>query len=61
VVVRQYFMKKKIFGIKTYNLCHSLRYSPAYDMRAFTGNKRQDATADVSATHGTVMKLGRKV
>ena len=60
VVFRQYIPKKyKRFGIKIYKLCDSLGYS--YDMRVYLGKERQHATAEITATHGTVLQVIRRV
>jgi len=56
VVFRQYIPKKhKRFGIKIYKLCDSLGYT--YEMSVHLGKQRQHATAQITATHGTVLQL----
>jgi hypothetical protein len=60
VVFRQYIPKKrKRFGIKIYKLCDSTGYT--YDMKPYLGKQRQGATGGVTATHGTVLHLVRRV
>ena len=60
VVFRQYIPKKhKRFGIKIYKLCDSLGYT--YDMSVYLGKQRQHATAQITATHGTVLQVVRRV
>jgi hypothetical protein len=60
VVFRQYIPKKhKRFGIKIYKLCDSLGYT--YDMSVYLGKQKQLATQKITATHGTVLKLVRRV
>ena len=60
VVFRQYIPKKhKRFGIKIYKLCDSLGYT--YDMSAYLGKQRLHATAQITATHGTVLQVIRRV
>ena len=60
VVFRQYIPKKhKRFGIKIYKLCDSLGYT--YDMSVYLGKQKQYATAEITATHGTVLQLIRRV
>jgi len=60
VVFRQYIPKKhKRFGIKIYKLCDSLGYT--YDMSVYLGEQRQNATAQITATHGTVLQVIRRV
>ena len=58
--VVQYIPKKhKRFGIKIYKLCDSLGYT--YDMSVYLGKQRQNATAQITATHGTVLQVIRRV
>jgi hypothetical protein len=60
VVFRQFIPKKrKQFGIKLYKLCDSLGYT--YDMNVYLGKQSDDAAGDVTATHGTVLQLVRRV
>src|SRR5215469_12888690 len=60
VIFRQYIPKKrKRFGIKIYKLCDSLGYT--YDMSVYLGKQRQHATAEITATHGTVLQVIRRV
>ena len=60
VIFRQYIPKKrKRFGIKIYKLCDSLGYT--YDMSVYLGKQRQNATAQITATHGTVLQVIRRV
>ena len=59
VVFRQYIPKKhKRFGIKIYKLCDSLGYT--YDMSVYLGKQRQNATAEITATHGKVLQVIRR-
>ena len=59
-VFRQYIPKKhKRFGIKIYKLCDSLAYT--YDMSVYLDKQRQHATAEITATHGTVLQVIRRV
>jgi len=56
VVFRQYIPKKhKRFGIKIYKLRDSLGCT--YDMSVYLSKQRQYATAQITATHGTVLQL----
>ena len=56
VVFRQYVQKKhKRFGIKIYKLCYT------YDMSVYLGKQRQHATAEITATHGTVLQVIQRV
>jgi hypothetical protein len=60
LIVRQYIPKKpKIFGIKTYKRCDSLGYT--YDTSVHLGKQRQHAPAEITATHGTVLQVIRRV
>jgi hypothetical protein len=60
VIVRQCIPKKrKIFGIKTYKRCDSLGYT--YGVCVYLGKQRQLATAEITATHGTVLQVIRRV
>jgi hypothetical protein len=60
VTLQQYIPKKhKRFVIKIYKLCNSLGYT--YDMSAYLGKQRQHATAQITATHGTVLQVIRRV
>ena len=60
VIFRQYIPKKhKRFGIKIYKLCDPLGYT--YDMSVYLGKQRQHATAEITATHGTVLQVIRRV
>jgi hypothetical protein len=60
VVFRQYIPKKhKRFGIKIYKLCDSLGYT--YDMSVYLGKQKQLATEQITATHGIVLQLVRRV
>jgi hypothetical protein len=59
-IFQQYIPKKhKRFGIKIYKLCDSLGYT--YDMSVYLGKQRQHATAQITATHGTVLRVIRRV
>jgi hypothetical protein len=55
VVFRQYIPNKH----KNYNLCDSLDYT--YDMSVYLGKERQNATAQITATHETVLQVIRRV
>lgn len=60
VVFRQYIPKKhKRFGIKIYKLNDTLGYT--YDMQVYLGKQKEAATKNISAVHGTVLGLTRKV
>jgi hypothetical protein len=60
VIFWQYIPKKhKRLGIKIYKLCDSLGYT--YDTSVYLGKKRQRATAQITATHGTVLQVIRRV
>src|SRR5215469_5043098 len=60
VIFRQYIPKKhRRFGIKIYKLCDALGYT--YDMSVYLGKQRLLATQEISATHGTVLELVRRV
>ena len=60
VIFQQYIPKKyKRFGIKIYKLYDSLGYT--YDMSVCLGKQRQHATAQITATHGTVLQVIRRV
>jgi len=60
VVFRQYIPKKhKTFGIKIYKLCDSLGYT--YDRSVYLGKQMRHATFQVTATHGTVPQVIRRV
>jgi len=60
VIFRQYIPKKhKRFGIKIYKLCDSLGYT--YDMSVYLGKQRQHATTQITATHGRVLQVIRRV
>jgi len=60
VIFQQYIPKKrKRFGIKIYKLCDSLGYT--YDISVYLGKHRQHATAEITATHGTVLQVIRRV
>ncbi|PSN35194.1 PiggyBac transposable element-derived protein 4, partial [Blattella germanica] len=60
VIFRQYIPKKhKRFGIKLYKICDSNGYT--YDMTVYLGKQRDNATPQISATHGTVLQLTSKV
>ena len=60
VVFRQYIPKKhKRFGTKIYKLWDSLGYT--YDMSVYLGKQQQHATAQITATHGTVLPVIRRV
>jgi hypothetical protein len=59
IVFRQYIPKKhKRFGTKIYDLCDSLRYT--YDMSVYLSKQRQHSTAQITATHGTVLQVIRR-
>jgi hypothetical protein len=59
-VFRQYIPKKyKRFGTKIYKLCDSLGYT--YDISVYLGKQRQHATAQITATHGMVLQVIRRV
>jgi hypothetical protein len=56
VIVRQYISKKrKIFSIKIYKRCESLGYT--YGLCVYLGKQRQLATAEITATDGTVLQV----
>jgi len=56
VAFQQYIPKKhKRFGIKIYKPCDSLGYT--YDMSVYLGKRRQYATAQITATHVTMLQL----
>jgi hypothetical protein len=60
VIFQQYIPKKhKRFGIKIYKLCNSLWYT--YDMSVYLGKERQHATAQITATHETVLQVIQRV
>ena len=60
VVFRQYIPKKhKRFGIKIYKLCDPQGYT--YDMIVYLDKQRQHATTQITATHGTVLQVFRRV
>ena len=60
VVFRQYIPKKhKRFAIKIYKLSDSLGYT--YDMSVYLGKQMQHATAQITATQGTVLQVIRRV
>jgi hypothetical protein len=60
VVIWQYIPKKhKRFGIKIYKLCESLGHT--YDMSVYLGKQRQNATTQITATHGTVLQVIQRV
>jgi len=60
VIFRQYIPKKhKRLGIKIHKLCNSLGYT--YDMSVYSGKQRQHGTAEITATHGTVLQVIRRV
>ena len=60
VIFRQYIPKKhKRFGIKIYKLCDALGYT--YDMSVYLGKQKQHAAAQITATHGTVLQVIRRV
>jgi hypothetical protein len=60
VIFQQYIPKKdKGFGIKIYKLCDAL--DDTYDMSVCLGMQRLLATQEMSATHGTVLELVRRV
>ena len=60
VVFRQYIPRKhRRFGIKIYKLCDSLGYT--YDMSVYLGKQRQHTTAQITAMHGTVLQVIRRV
>jgi hypothetical protein len=60
VIFRQYIPKKhKRLGIKIFKLCDALGYT--YDMSVYLGKQRLLATQEMSATHGTVLDLVRRV
>jgi hypothetical protein len=42
-----------------YKLCDSLGHT--YDMNVYLGKQRKNAAGDVTATHGTVLQLVRRV
>jgi len=57
---RQYIPKKpKQFGIKIYKMCDALGYT--YDMSVYLGKQQLLATQEMSATHGAVLELVRRV
>jgi len=59
VVFRQYIPKKhKRFGIKIYKLCNSLGHTY---MSVYLGKQWQHATAQITAMHGMVLQVIRKV
>jgi len=60
VIFRQYIPKKhKRSGIKIYKLCDALGYT--YDMSVYLGKQWLLATQEMSATHGIVLELVRRV
>jgi len=60
VVFRQYIPKKhKRFGMKIYKLCNSLGYT--YDMGVYLSKQQQHATAQITAMHGMVLQVIRRV
>ena len=60
VIFWQYIPKKhKRLGIKIYKLCDALGYT--YDMYVYKGKQRLLATQEMSATHGIVLELVRRV
>jgi hypothetical protein len=60
VIYREYIpTKHKRFGIKVYKLCDCLGYT--YDKSMCLGKQRQHATAEIIATHGTVLQVIRRV
>jgi len=60
VIFRQYIPEKhKRFGIKIYKLCEALVYT--YGMSVYLGKQRFLATQEMSATHGIVLELVRRV
>jgi len=60
VIFRQYTPKKhKRFGIKIYKLCDAFGYT--YDMSVYVGKQWLLATQEISATHGTVLELVKRV
>jgi hypothetical protein len=60
VIFRQYVPKKhKRFGIRIYKLCLSVSY--CYDTSVYLGKQWQHATAQITATHGTVLQVIRRV
>lgn len=60
VIFRQYIPKKhKRFGIKIYKLNDTLGYT--YDMQVYLGKQKEMANENVSAIHGTVLQLTRRV
>jgi hypothetical protein len=60
VVFRQYIQKKhKRFCIRIYKLCYSVSYT--YDMSVYLGKQRQHAAAQITAMHGMVLQVIRRV
>jgi hypothetical protein len=60
LVFWQYIPKKhKRFGFKIYKLCNSVGYT--YDISVYLGKQWQHATAQITATHGTVLQVIRRV
>jgi hypothetical protein len=60
IVFQQYIPKKhKRLGSRIYKLCDSVSYT--YDMSMYSGKQRQHATAQITATHGTVLKVIQRV
>jgi hypothetical protein len=51
--------KHKIFYIKIYNFCSSLKYT--HDTRAYIAKQHKDAAANLTPIHGTIIQLGRRV
>jgi hypothetical protein len=60
VVFKQYIPKKhKCFGIKTYKLCDSKRYT--YNMSLHLGRDRKRAAASVTTSHTAVTGLTTRI
>jgi hypothetical protein len=60
VVFRQYIPKKhKRFRIRIYKLCDFVSYT--YDPSVYIRKQRQRATAHITAMHGTVLQVIRRV
>jgi hypothetical protein len=55
VVFWQYILNKH----KNYKLCDSLGYT--YDISVYLGKQKQNATDQITATHGSVLQVIRRV
>ena len=60
VIFKQYIPKKhKSISIKIFKVCDSTGYT--YDIKVYPGKDRQRTAQHVTATHGTVTELTRKI